>query len=294
MNDNEKIRFDRQVRFFGKAGQERIRGASVVVIGVGGLGTHVVQQLSLLGVQTLGLVDAQEIDDTNLNRYIGVRHDDSIPGTLKVNIGERIAHAINPAMIISKVADSLVSDEAFSLVKSASHVFGCMDNEGTRLILTELCAAYAKPYIDIASDIIPGDAVEYGGRVAVAWTGNGCLACLGVLDRQDAQLEIGGPDAERDRNAIYGVERRLLGQVGPSVVSINGTVASVAVTEFMVGVTGLRSPFRLLNYYGHSGKMTVSKDEPQPNCYYCKSLWGREHEADVERYIRAGVSRWLR
>src|SRR5690349_3153066 len=87
MNEKEH-RFDRQIRLFGSAGQERIRAAKVAVIGIGGLGTHVVQQLSLLGVKDLALVDAQEVDTTNLNRYIGVRHDDPIPGTLKVRIGE--------------------------------------------------------------------------------------------------------------------------------------------------------------------------------------------------------------
>ncbi|HXT39015.1 MAG TPA: ThiF family adenylyltransferase [Candidatus Angelobacter sp.] len=294
MNKRQENRFDRQLRFFGRAGQKRIQSAKVAVVGVGGLGTHVVQQLSLLGVKKLSLVDAQELDETNLNRYVGARHDDPIPGTLKVNIGERLAHTIDPTIQIEKISDSVVCDEAFSAIKSTDYVFGCVDNEGTRLVLTELCAAYAKPYFDLASDIIPGDRPAYGGRVAVAWDGNGCLACLGILDIKDAQLQLARPEAQRDQNAIYGVERRLLGQVGPSVVSINGAVVSIAVTEFVAGITGLRRPFRLLNYYGQSGKMTVSQDEPQTDCYYCKSLWGKSDHAEVERYIGAGIGQWLR
>src|SRR6185437_12668857 len=76
MNKRQENRFDRQLRFFGRAGQKRIQSAKVAVVGVGGLGTHVVQQLSLLGVKKLSLVDAQELDETNLNRYVGARHDD--------------------------------------------------------------------------------------------------------------------------------------------------------------------------------------------------------------------------
>jgi hypothetical protein len=293
MNEQEGNRFDRQMRFFGRAGQERIQAAAIVVVGIGGLGTHVVQQLSLLGVKKMSLIDAQEVDKTNQNRYIGLRHDDPIPGTLKVNIGERLAHSIEPAIQIEKIPDSLVSNGAFSAIKSADYVFGCLDNEGARLILTELCAAYAKPYIDLASDIIPGSQPAYGGRVCVAWDGNGCLGCLGVLDLQDARAQLAGPTGQRVEDAIYGVERRLLGQAGPSVVSINGIVSSVAVTEFMVGITGLRRPFRLLNHYGHLGKLTKS-EAAQADCYYCKGIWGTREQAGIERYVDAGLGAWLR
>lgn len=294
MNSLEQERFDRQMRFFGRAGQDRIRGARVAVVGIGGLGTHVVQQIALLGVKAIHLVDAQELDKTNLNRYVGATHDDAIPGTLKVDIGERLARSINRNVEIKKVANSLVSPEAYAAIRVSDCVVGCLDNEGTRLILTELCAAYAKPYIDLASDIIPGDRPAYGGRVAIAWDGNGCLSCLGVIDLREAQLQLAGPSGQREHNAIYGVERKLLGETGPSVVSINGVVSSIAVTEFIAGVTGLRRPFRLLNYHGHLGKMTVSQDEPHKDCYYCKSVWGQQDSIDVERYIRMGIGQWLR
>jgi hypothetical protein len=56
----------------------------------------------------------------------------------------------------------------------------------------------------------------------------------------------------------------------------------------------LASTNRLITYYGHSGKVTVSKDEPSPDCYYCKGLWGKGAGADVERNLRAGVGAWLR
>ena len=88
MSDN---RFDRQIRLFGKEGQAKIEAARVAVVGIGGLGSHVVQQLALLGVRHLALIDSQELDETNLNRFIGARFDDPIPGSRKVDIGERMA-----------------------------------------------------------------------------------------------------------------------------------------------------------------------------------------------------------
>ena len=77
-------------------------------------------------------------------------------------------------------------------------------------------------------------------------------------------------------------------------MSINGAVASLAVTEFMLGATGLREPNRLLTYQGRTGKVTVSIDEPALDCYYCKGLRGTRDRADVHRYVREGVGAILR
>jgi len=293
-------RFDRNIRFFGRTGQERLRSASVAVVGVGGIGTHVVQQLSLLGVGGLALIDPQELDRSNLNRYVGARYDDPIPGTRKVDLGERIARSIGPEIRIVKVFDSLVSHDAFRAIIEADYAFGCVDREGVRLILNELCAAYSRPYFDIASEIVPKEGLAYGGRAFAAWDGSGCLVCLGILDLAEVQQDLSGPEGRDDFGAIYGVDRTLLGEPGPSVVSINALVASLAVTEFMVAVTGIRPPRRLLNYYGHlvphrsDRQVTVSADEPWLDCYYCKGIRGVGEKADVERYIRAGVGQWLR
>ena len=159
---------------------------------------------------------------------------------------------------------------------------------------TELCAAYAKPYVDVSSDILADDPVKYGGQVCVALSGNGCLSCMNVLDSAQAAIDLAGPEERRRLADIYGVSSDLLDNAGPSVVSINGVVASLAVTEFMLGVTGLRNPNRLLTYHGLTGKVTVSTDDPLPDCYYCKGLWGRGDHADVQRYIQTSIAEVLR
>jgi hypothetical protein len=120
------------------------------------------------------------------------------------------------------------------------------------------------------------------------------LSCLNVLNRAEAEDELAGPEEGRRRAEIYSVPRDLLEEAGPSVVSINGVVASLAVTEFMLAVTGRRAPNRLLTYQGRTGKVTVSTDDPAPGCYYCKGLRGTTDRADVERYLREGVGAFLR
>jgi hypothetical protein len=101
-----------------------------------------------------------------------------------------------------------------------------------------------------------------------------------------AQRDMETPEDRANREAIYGVNRKLLGETGPSVVSINGVVASLAVTEFMVAVTGIRRPQRLMNYYGHQSSTRPSTDQPNQDCYYCKGIRGRRKEANVERYLK--------
>jgi len=277
--------------FFGKEGQQKLRAARCAIIGVGGLGTHVVQQLALLGVGSIDLVEPEELTKDNRNRYIGAWHTDAIPGTPKTDIAKRLINLIDPTIEVTAVTDGFVSVAGFNVIRRADYVFGCVDNEGARLILIEACAAYAKTYIDLATDIHPeSDPMTYCGRVHFGANGESCLLCMDVLDHRDAGRDLESEAFRRNRDTLYGVRTSVLGQAGPSVVSINGVVASLAVTEFMVHVTGIRPARRLLNYYAQSGKVTVSGDVPREGCYYCKGLWGKGDAANVERYIRSPAS----
>jgi len=284
-------RFARNIALFGAEGQQRLRETRVAVIGVGGLGSHVVQQLAFLGVGHFTLVEPEELDTTNRNRYIGSHWDDPIPGTPKVDIAERAIRSVDPEVPILKVPHSLLTKQAFAAVQRCQWVFGCLDDDGIRLVLTELCLAYRLRLVDLASDVdrAPDTGVihDYGGRVCVCQDGNGCLMCMGAIDPRQAARQFEDDGARRDRENIYGVEKSVLEGTGPSVVSINGVIASLGVTEFMVAVTGLRQPQRHLVYHGRTGKVTVSQDQSVADCWYCRSVFGAGASADVERYLTA-------
>ncbi|MBP1092141.1 HesA/MoeB/ThiF family protein [Bradyrhizobium diazoefficiens] len=275
-------RFDRNIRLFGEEGQRKLRETSAAMIGIGGLGSPLVQHLALLGVGGMTLVDDEELDETNRNRFVGARHDDPIPGSPKVEIAARLVREIDPAIRVTPVKASLISEEAFAAAKRADWVFGCFDEDGPRAILNELCAAYARPYVDLASDV-PEPGV-YGGRVCVAWQGAGCLHCLDALDPRDVEAYLSTDAEKAGRAAIYGVPVEALREAGPSVSPINGVVAALAATEFMVAVTGMREPQRLINYYGHMPKLTTAR--PKPDCYYCTGIRGKPDDADAERFLR--------
>ena len=168
-------------------------------------------------------------------------------------------------------------------------MFGCLDNDGSRLVLNELCLAYEKPYFDLASDIVEGG-TNYGGRVCAVLDGPGCLVCYDELDLEAARIDLMSDKQRRDYADIYGIPLSELGQVGPSVVSINGVVASLGVTEFMLSATGMpRKPRAVLKYRGEMGVVTTPTPNPDSDCYQCSAIRGKGQEADVQRYIRAST-----
>ena len=282
-------RYNRNILFFGEGGQERLSASKVAVVGLGGVGSHVVQQLALLGVGQLSLIDYDEVDKTSLNRLIGIRANDPIPGTSKVKNGWRLAQETNPDVQLITISQTLTSPEAFQAIIDSDYLFGCVDNEGSRLILTELSAAYTKPYFDVASEILL-EQNSYGGRVCVAWNGDGCLYCYGLIDVSEAQEDLMNPQARANRNAVYGMPPGPAGEPGPAVVSINGVVASLAVTEFMLTVSGVHTePKRVLKYDAKRGIVTRSRDEPKPDCYYCCWIKGAGDSANVHRYIESST-----
>lgn len=284
-------RFDRNIRFFGADGQAELRAAHVAVVGCGGLGQHVIQQVAFLGVGKLTLIEDEALTHSNLNRYVLARHDDPIPGTHKIDNALRAISAIDPSIVVTPVRNSIRSREAFSALHPVHSVFGCFDNDGARLILNEYAKAYSKEYYDLASDIEQDAGLRYGGRVVHVDQTPGCLVCLGHIDLASAREDLESEAARRDRAKIYGVDAGLLDEGGPSVVSINGVVASLGVTEYLLAITGIRAPRRLLTYRGDRGIVTTGSADAVPGCYFCETIAGAGASAAVERYITNAAER---
>lgn len=272
----DRERFDRNIRLFGAVGQEKIETTHVAVAGVGGLGSHITQQLAYLGVRRMTVVDPDRVEISNLNRLVGATPEDAELRRLKVDVARRSVLAIRPDAVVETVAQPVGSAEAGDSLASADVLFGCLDDDAPRLALTEMSSRRAIPYIDSASDAGEEDGfLWYGGRIVVSYRGRRCLSCSGELDQRALAVASMTPEQRAADQAIYGVDRSLLGAGGPSVVSVNGVVASLAVTEFLALATGLREPIGRLTYYGHRGIITAPEEVDSSNCYYCSTLYGR-------------------
>ena len=264
-------RYLRHVGLFGAEGQRKIDSTEVAIVGLGGLGCHVAQQLAYLGVGTFLLVEADAVSPSNLNRLVGATLRDV--GVPKVDVARRMISLIRPEARITTVPREFVVGDP-ELSANFDVVFGCVDQDPTRFDLVRHATVRAMPYIDLASDVTSTG--EFGGRIVFAKDGARCLSCLGELD-QHALARAQMTDEQREADdRIYGIRRDALQERGPSVVSINGVVASLAVTEFMVWVTGLREPRGYLNYRGDHGTVGVRSDPERGYCHYCMTLWGSE------------------
>jgi len=279
-------RFDRNEKLFGKEGQARLRRTQVVIMGAGGIGSHVIAQVALLGVGSIATVDRQEISLSNRNRYIGVWHTDPIPGSPKVEIAKRHIHLIDHEIRVVAIQDDILSEAALAVLKKADFVFGCVDDDGVRFFLNEACLAHEKPLIDLASDV-PEPGV-FGGRVAIiSGTRGGCLYCLDLLDQKDVRRFLSTAELVENEDRVYGIRGSTLSDTGPSVVSVNGVVASLGVTAFMALATGMKLPYTVQTYRGDFGTVTRKTTTGTDDCYYCCStVRGRGDRANLERYFR--------
>ena len=148
-----------------------------------------------------------------------------------------------------------------------------MDDDGIRFFINEACLAYEKPLIDLASDV-PESGI-FGGRVAIITGDNGCLHCLDLLDPDDVRRCLLPTEMVENEAAVYGIETIALTEIGPSVVSVNGVVASLGVTAFMALTTGMQLPYTLQTYRGDRGIVTRETGKVSEDCHYCAVVRGQ-------------------
>lgn len=284
----ENERFARQIATFGAQGQDKIQSKKVVLVGYGGLGTFVHPQLCLLGVKHITVIEPETFSATNRNRYLGFIHSDFDAkkgvGIEKVLVAERIAKGIDPNIKIKLIRNRLESKEAFNAIVEADIVIGCLDSDGARSNLNELCIAYGVIYIDLASEIFEDG--TFGGRIAIVKDGNGCLHCMGGgLDQTEVRHYLANEQQLENEARVYGVDKESLAiGSGPSVVDLNGIIASLGVQEFKLLITDPQKSDRYLNYRGHLKTISKVCVNPNNDCYSC----GQYKKRNIQNLLKFG------
>lgn len=239
-NDSSReagARFARQTPWFTEEGQRQLGNLRVAIAGLGGTGSHVAQQLAYLGVRGFALIDPDCVDLTNLNRLVGAILADL--DTPKVHVVRRLIRQIAPEATVNAVRSRVQLPDALDALKTADVIFGCVDNDGARLVLNEIALAYRVPYFDLATGLdAENGEVTGGGRLSFVDSAGPCLVCAGDIDLDEARHHLDPP--------VLQAERRRAGYVAglevpaPAVVSVNGLVASIAVNELAMFVSGTR------------------------------------------------------
>lgn len=255
---------DRQIRAFGAVGQRALKALRVAIVGVGGTGSVVAQQLAHLGIGHLRLVDFDSVDRTNLNRLVGATPQDV--GSPKVDTVARHLRRVAPACeVTAEKSDVLSNEVALSLLRE-DLVFGCTDSHGSRAVLNQLAYQYFLPCVDVGVGIHvrSGQIQRIVGRAQMLAPGLGCLTCGNLLDAGQVRMDLMTPPERRADPYFVGavVEQ-------PAVISINATVASLAVSMALSAVTGAPMHARLALYDGVHGVVRSATVDPVHRCVVC-------------------------
>ncbi|RLF16165.1 MAG: adenylyltransferase [Thermoprotei archaeon] len=176
---HELERYDRQIRIpgFGVEGQAKLKNATVLVVGVGGLGSASSMYLAAAGVGKLIIVDSEAVELSNLNRQ--VLHWTKDLGRLKVDSAAEKLRQLNPEVKVEAVAARVDEDNVQGLVKEADVVVDGLDNFRTRFMVNEACVRLGKPFIYAG---VRG----FEGRLMTIVPGKGpCLRCLVPVDPKE-------------------------------------------------------------------------------------------------------------
>ncbi len=233
---------------FGSRTTELLRRLRIGVVGCSGTGCLVIEQLARLGVGELVLVDDDAVEDRNLNRIIHATADDAEESRFKVDV---VAQAIRREGLGTEVVAlplNLRRLEAVKAIAGCDVIFGCMDSMLGRLILNSIAVYYTIPYFDLGvrldtrDDGANGLAIsEVAGSVHYLQPGGSSLLNRGVIDAAQASAEalrqddpLGYAQEVKEKYIIGANEQR------PAVISVNMTVASLAVNDFLARIRPYR------------------------------------------------------
>ncbi len=172
LTNDEIARYSRHLILpeVGMEGQQRLKAARVLCVGTGGLGSPLALYLAAAGVGTLGLIDFDTVDDSNLQRQI--IHSTSTVGMLKVDSAEIMLKGLNPKLNVVKYNTMLTSANALEIFKDFEIIADGTDNFQTRYLVNDACVLLDKPNVY-------GSIFRFEGQASVFATKEGpCYRCL--------------------------------------------------------------------------------------------------------------------
>jgi hypothetical protein len=264
------VTHDRQVRAFGGDGQRAIQALRVAIVGLGGTGSVVAQQLAHLGVWRYLLIDADTLDESNLNRVVGALPSDI--GKPKVAVAAKMMRGLVKGSQISAIQGDVLNPEIGNMLTNVDFIFCCTDSHGSRFFINQLVYQYFIPCIDMGVVIVAQEekVFHFGGRVQMLAPGLGCLVCgEGILSPDHVRWDLSN-DRQRRADPYFA---RAVGIKQPSVISLNSQAAGQGVTMFLAAVAGIPMEIRSQAIRGMQGAVRALEDVPRENCVNC-SLQG--------------------
>jgi adenylyltransferase/sulfurtransferase len=219
MNDDELLRYSRQIMLpeVDIEGQEKLRRARVLLIGMGGLGAPAAMYLATAGVGELVIVDFDQVELSNLQRQIV--HSTADIGRRKVDSARDTLHALNPHVRVVGIDHALHREALLEQVRRADVVVDASDNLSTRFMINEAC-------VRTATSLVSGAAIRLEGKVLVYRPEVPDAPCYRCLYRSDREID--------ESCSQSGVLAPLLGVIG-SIQALETLKLLVGIGETLTG-----------------------------------------------------------
>lgn len=242
-NETQNPSFEANEQLFGIGTTTRLRDLRMGVVGCSGTGSVVIELLARLGVGTLLLIDHDRVERRNLNRIVNATLADV--GKFKADVIKAAIESHGLDTKIEAITQNLFEPDVVRKVAECDVVFGCMDTAEGRHLLNRLATFYVIPYFDLGVHLSAdgtGGIDEASGAVHYVEPGRSSLYSRGAygMDRVKAEgLKRTNPGEYEERrkvNYIEGVDEQ-----APAVISVNATIAGLAVNEFLARLHPFRS-----------------------------------------------------
>jgi hypothetical protein len=277
----EQAFFDRQIRAFGAEGQRQIGSVTAAIVGLGGIGSLVAEQLVRAGIGTLILVDFDVVETSNLNRLFGATSISK--GRPKVEVVAEHLRSIR-RLPLKIICDSVIRQSVLGRLRGADIILGCVDSDLARSTLTRFSYQYLIPLVDmgIRLDARTGEVSAAAGRVSVVGADGSCLRCSHHVDAERVRAES-LPRAERQALAREGYVMGI-DEPTPAVVTLNCVIAGLGTTaalNLLVNLTGSFQPVSQL-YDATTGIVFTASPVHEPGCDICDEETGVKGLGDTQ------------
>ena len=247
LTPDQKRRYSRHLLIpeIGERGQQKLLDAKVLLIGAGGLGSPAALYLSAAGVGTIGVIDADDVDDSNLQRQ--VIHTADRVGMPKVESARIAIEAINPDVTVTTHHERLTKDNVLEIFAGYDVIVDGSDNFATRYLVNDACVLLGKPQIH-------GSIFRFDGQVTVFDARDAESPCYRCLFPSPPPPELAPSCAEA---GVLGV--------------LPGTVGMIQATEAAKLILGIGESLvgRLLMYDALGMTFRTLKLQRDPACPMC-------------------------
>lgn len=249
---------------------------TIAVVGVGGLGSVIAENLIHLGFSVIQLIDPDRVEITNLNRIVGAYYSDAIQNRLKVDVVGEHLQKINPMARVEGHAIGIEDEAALAVMMRSDWMIVATDNHFSRFRAQKIAHQLGVPLISAGVNITveDGEITDMSGEVIIARSGDGlCLNCLGRINPTYVA-------ADEHKGLLIGEELVRRGYVAghevkePAVKTLNSTVGALA-ADMLLNQYTQRQAHVPIWVYENNRQFSIYPDQAlelevrRDTCYYC-------------------------